>query len=157
MSSPNIKRTSTVVPVGILEGVNWQDSFEIFPLGQKLRVDEAVEKMFGDAPPLWIRMLNGLRNALVRPFGIKPGQITTDDRQPGAFPTLEKTEDYVVLGYDDWHLNFRVVVQTHDRPAGQSVSLTTLVRRNNWFGYLYVFLITPFHDLIVSRLLRNLS
>ncbi|WP_414899036.1 DUF2867 domain-containing protein [Rhodovulum sp. YEN HP10] len=97
------------------------------------------------------------RNRIVGLFGIKPEQIAIGETQEGGFPVIFHSEDVVVCGFDDWHLNFRIVIRVHERDAGRAVRLTTLVRRNNGFGYCYIFLISPVHKLIVRRLLRNLS
>ncbi|WP_420557053.1 DUF2867 domain-containing protein [Roseovarius sp.] len=152
-----IKKVAVALPSAFLEGANWADAYEFLPLSERLDALDAATAMFDKVPPLWVRCLNETRNRIVGLFGIKRGQISIDETTGGAFPLLSRSEDVVVYGFDDWHLDFRVVIQIHDVDAGRAVRLTTLVRRRNSFGYGYIFLITPFHMLIVRGLLRNLS
>lgn len=43
-----------------------------------------------------------------------------------------------MLGFDDRHLDFRIVVDLEEQECRQLVSVTTLVRRKNLFGRLYL-------------------
>ena len=153
----SIKKVAAPLPSAFLEGANWADAYEFCYLKKKQNALEAAEVMFAPTPPLWIRALNAMRNRVVGLFGIKPGQITIDSTKSGAFPIVAQSDETVVYGFDDWHLNFRIALQIRDTPTGRAVTLTTLVHRKNWYGYCYIFLISPFHRLIVKHLLRNLS
>jgi hypothetical protein len=63
-----------------------------------------------------------------------------------------------VLGFDDRHLDFRIVIDVRqDRPSGQTLSVMTLVHRNNLFGRLYLAAVLPFHKLIVRRMLSGIG
>lgn len=156
MGHAAIRKVAVDLPSEFLPGANWADAYEFSHLSQILNATEAAKTMFESPPPRWVRALNALRNKIVGIFGIKPGQITIAEGQDGAFPRLSQSQDAAVYGFDDWHLNFRIVIEVRDRDAGHAVRLTTLVRRNNGFGHVYIFLISPFHRLIVRRLLRNL-
>ncbi|SHO59169.1 DUF2867 domain-containing protein [Vibrio quintilis] len=145
------------LPGHFLPQANWADCYEIVAKEKNLKSPAAVAKMFSSQPPWWIKALNGVRNKIVGLIGIKSGEISVDQQQAGAFPIVSQSEQTTVMGFDDWHLNFRVVVETMEKASGTRVRLSTFVQRRNWFGYLYIFLITPFHKLIVRRLLKNLS
>ena len=72
------------------------------------------------------------------------------------FPILFESPKRVVLGLDDWHLDFRIVVEVEaDGGTGTRLRTTTLVRRKNLFGRLYIGLVSPFHRLIVPATLRG--
>lgn len=157
MGNYNIEKVAVALPSVFLEGANWADAYEFRYLSENLNAADAVGAMFGQAPPLWVRFLNVTRNKIVGLFGIKSGQISIDETQAGAFPAVFQSEEVAVYGFDDWHLDFRIVIQVLEKEVGRAVRLTTLVRRNNGFGYCYIFLISPVHKLIVRRLLRNLS
>lgn len=157
MSHFGIKQVEVALPNAHFGQANWADAYETIAPGRCLSAPEAVEKMFGEKPPAWIRLLNGTRNRIVGLIGLKTGQISVDNGQAGAFPVISQSDDAVVVGFDDWHLNFRVVVETRRAENGTAVALSTLVNRRHWFGYLYIFAITPFHKLIVRRLLSNLA
>lgn len=152
-----IKEVEARLPSAFLDHANWADAYQFSPLNERLNAQEALDRMFGVNPPFWIVALNGMRNRIVGVFWVKPGKITVDAAQSDAFPILETTEEVAVLGFDDWHLNFRVVIQVTEQGTGQAVTLTTLVHRKTWFGRGYIFLVTPFHRLVVKRLLLNLS
>ena len=60
------------------------------------------------------------------------------------------------MGFDDWHLDFRVVVDVLALGADrQQVTATTLVRTHNWMGRAYLALIMPFHRMIVRTMLAQ--
>jgi hypothetical protein len=113
--------------------------------------------MFGAAPPAWARFLNKLRDRLGSLVDLKPGEAKDDGSQAGSFPITHQTDDTVVFGFGDWHLNFRVVVEVTGQDGGSLVVASTLVRRKHWFGHAYLTLISPFHKMIVRHLLRNVA
>lgn len=111
-----------------------------------------------DQFPGWVRALLLIRNALVSPFGLKGSGADGKAEMVGFFPIVSQSSNQAVLGFDDTHLDFRIVVDVS--PAGelaQRVSVTTLVRRKILFGRVYIALITPLHRLIVRTMLSRLS
>ncbi len=70
---------------------------------------------------------------------------------------LSETPERLVAGFDDHHLDFRVVVDVTASGRGQQVTATTLVRTNNWLGRIYLAIILPFHRLVVRALLRQVA
>ena len=46
----------------------------------------------------------------------------------GIFPVISQTPDRLVAGFNDSHLDFRVVVDVATHGAGQQVTATTLVQ-----------------------------
>jgi hypothetical protein len=112
----------------------------------------AARGAFGKAP-VWISRLMGLRNALVAPLGLVHRSPKANPQAIGMFPILQDSKDRVVLGLDDRHLDFRVVVELMN--AGTSVSLTTLVQPHNVFGKAYLAIIMPFHRIITATILAQ--
>jgi Protein of unknown function (DUF2867) len=112
---------------------------------------DAARGAFGEAPR-WISALMRVRHALVAPFGLvhapPPGRPAV-----GIFPVLLETSERVVLGLDDTHLDFRVVVELLN--GGRSVSLTTLVQPHHLFGKAYLAAIMPFHRIIAATILAQ--
>lgn len=96
--------------------------------------------------PSWIRALMGLRNGLVMMVGLKPAPAS-------GFPVIRQSADEVVLGFDDRHLDFRLVVRVEKNVA----TLTTLVRWHNAWSRAYLRVILPFHRLIVPRMLQGVA
>jgi Protein of unknown function (DUF2867) len=112
---------------------------------------DAARGAFGVAPR-WISTLMQIRHALVAPFGLVHAPSPTH-AAIGIFPILLETPEKVVLGLDDKHLDFRVVVELLN--GGRSVSLTTLVEPHHRFGQAYLTAIMPFHRLIAATILNQ--
>jgi hypothetical protein len=100
-----------------------------------------------------------LRNSIVRPFGLKtPKPPTAADNGTGIgiFPLLRESAQEVLLGLDDRHLDFRIVVTVVPADAGnQAVTVTSLIRTHNLLGRSYLRMVLPFHRLIVCQLLQR--
>jgi hypothetical protein len=109
--------------------------------------------------PRWIDGLIRLRNILVTPFGLK----TSGEGAPapggliGLFPVLSETPERLVAGFDDSHLDFRIVVDVTGDAANRQVTSTTLVRTNNLLGRTYLTLIMPFHKLVVRSMMGRIA
>jgi hypothetical protein len=141
-----------------LAGAQFADAFRIAVDGPPLDARIAAQRMMGRSPR-WIETLLSLRNALVAPFGLKTSGAgeKTAGGLIGIFPVLSETPDRLVAGFDDHHLDFRVVVDVESSGQGQQVTATTLVRTHNWLGRTYLAIILPFHRLVVRSLLRQVA
>jgi hypothetical protein len=130
--------------------------------GGTIDARNAAERMMGHSPA-WIEALLTLRHILVAPFGLKTsGKSENPPRETiGLFPILTQTPDRLVAGFNDKHLDFRVVVDVATAgpgsQTGQRVTATTLVKTHNVFGRLYLAIILPFHRLIVPAMLRKVA
>jgi hypothetical protein len=99
-----------------------------------------------------------LRDCLVTPFGLKTSSTAgTHADAIGIFPVLSDTPDRLVAGFDDSHLDFRVVVDVISSGGGQRVTATTLVLTHNRLGRAYLAIILPFHRLVVRAMLRQVA
>lgn len=143
---------------GILPGADFADAFGLDAnepnLDALVAARRALEHM-----PAWVAGLLRVRDSIVRPFGLE----TANDlaRRPvercGIFPVLSATPQRVVLGLNDRHLDFRIVVDTAPAGTGTRVVVTTLVKRHNLLGRVYLASIMPFHKLIVPTLLARVA
>ncbi len=132
------------------------------PAGRRYTPDEAVVLVFTTAPA-WVKGLLQLRNALVRPFGLKIGPHQESARRgpllPGArvglFRVFDRRPDELLLGEDDRHLDFRVSVLLRDEGEAQWAIVTTVVSFHNALGRAYFAVVRPFHQLIVPALIRR--
>jgi hypothetical protein len=144
----------------LLTGVQFSDAFSIEIDGAPLDARQAAVGMMAHGPR-WIDALMRLRNALVAPFGLKtpsPGESASSATNTiGIFPVLSETPDRLVAGFDDSHLDFRVVIDVASTGRGQRVTATTLVQTHNLFGRTYLAIILPFHRLIVRTMLRQVA
>lgn len=128
-------------------------------------------KLFISAGPKWVDFLMFVRDKVVGLFGLKTsGQITDQDKhidnikmevgeQLGIFELVAKTENEIIIGGDDKHLNFRVSLYLEpltDATPKRELIITTCVKFNNLFGKLYFIPVKPFHGIIVYRTLKNI-
>lgn len=127
-----------------------------------LGLDEIVPAFF-KATPGWFHVLLKLRNWLVAPLGLKTGPATADAIKPpfvpgqrlGIFCIYAVSENEIVLGEDDLHLDFRTSLLLLDTPQGRHLAACTWVSPHNLGGRVYLALVKPFHRLIVTVMVRN--
>lgn len=94
-----------------------------------------------------------LRNRVVAVVGLKTVALAAGE-SAGGFPVVASSRERTVLGFDDRHLDFRIVVDLQEGAGGSVVRVTTLVRRKNLFGRVYLFAVGPFHRRIVPTTMR---
>nr|WP_321409913.1 DUF2867 domain-containing protein [uncultured Carboxylicivirga sp.] len=110
--------------------------------------------------PQWIKALFTIRNKMVEIIGIKtkiPEDYNEDFKVGGYvkfFKIYSISENKVVLGADDSHLNFRAIIK-NDHTEKYNIKVTTLVEYNNSTGRMYMKIIKPFHRQVVKRLVAN--
>ena len=154
-----VDEVTPAIDVGaLLPGAQFSDAYRIDVDNGALDARHAAERMMA-RQPRWAEALLTLRNILVAPFGLKTsGASTTAPREMvGIFPILSEKPDRLVAGFDDKHLDFRIVVDVATSGARRNVTATTLVLTHNWLGRTYLAIIMPFHRLIVRALLRQVA
>jgi Protein of unknown function (DUF2867) len=142
----------------LLAGAQYVDAFRITVDGAALDARRAAERMMARGPR-WVEALLALRNRLVAPFGLKTPDPTGTGAAGsiGIFPVVSETPDRLVAGFNDHHLDFRVVVDVAASSHGQDVTATTLVLTHNLLGRTYLAIILPFHRLIARTMLRQVA
>jgi hypothetical protein len=145
---PDVSRES------VLAGAQFADAFRVTVTDAKLDARGAADRIFSRSPR-WVKMLLDLRNRIVAPFGLKTSAVreARAGGMVGMFPILNETPERLVAGFNDHHLDFRVVVDVVPVTDGREVTATTLVLTHNWLGRTYLAVIHPFHRLIVKTLL----
>jgi hypothetical protein len=143
----------------LLAGAQFRDAYSITIDDDALDARLAAERMLALLAhgPRWIDILLALRNLIVAPFGLKTSAPLGAVDLIGIFPVVSQTPDRLVAGFDDRHLDFRVVVDVTSAAHGQRVTATTLVKTHNLLGRVYLAIILPFHRLIVRRMLRQVA
>ena len=134
---------------GCLPGSDYIDSYCVTTMPGLDPVGAA--RLIFDHPPRWIVQLSKLRDAIVVPFGLK--STKPNPSTIGIFPIQSITADRVVMGMDDTHLDFRVVVHVD----GPMVTVTTLVRYRTAFGNFYMSAIKPAHRLIARTMVGRIA
>jgi len=118
--------------------------------------------------PVWISFLMKMRNSIVFPFGLKNvGRLENiasskhvDDYsvgdRVGIFTLASQSPNEIILEDCDKHLNVQVSFLIEQNRETAIVHATTVVHVHNVFGKAYMFVVTPFHKLIVPNSLNKL-
>ena len=99
-----------------------------------------------------------LRNRIAVLFGLKPARRTLRDERVrfGSFPVICCAPERVVLGFDDKHLDFRIIVDVAKTGAAHSqITATTMVHPHNLLGQIYLAFVLPFYRMIVPPMLAQ--
>jgi len=152
------KAEIVTLPHPALPAADWADCYVVSVKGADMRAIDAARRVLGSAPG-WVRSLLALRNRLVGLVGLKSAELKVGTAgSVGAFPIVSESNGQVVLGFDDKHLDFRIVVDVRPNGGhGSLVAVTTVVARHNLGGRVYIAVITPFHKAIVKSLLNRLD
>jgi hypothetical protein len=136
------------------------DFSDTFSTSNHSNTIEEIAKLIFDTSPKWISNLFRIRNWIVKFFGLKtsvPADYHTKFELGGYvkfFKIYYIAENEVILGADDKHLNFRVLIyNTHAEKY--NIKVTTLVKFNNSFGKFYMTLVKPFHRLVVMKMVSQ--
>jgi hypothetical protein len=124
---------------------------------------ELVAAFFMSAPK-WVDHLMVLRNKLVSLIGLKGGGIDptllsppySKGQQIGVFKIQEITQNEVVLGERDRHLDFKTSLLVSCNGDDELV-VCTVVRINNLFGKLYFLVVKPIHRIIVPIMIKAMA
>ncbi len=148
------------LPHSSLENADWADAYQVsveqeFGFGSAREAGEAIFQAF----PKVTNYLLVLRGIIMAPFGLKGPKhiesINTDSI--GFFPVMRESEKSVTAGFDDMHLDFRIVVDLGDHANLQSIKLATIIKRHNWIGWAYLATILPFHRWIIRSALARVK
>jgi hypothetical protein len=154
MTGPVREITPNVDAGTVLAGAQFIDAFRVDVGNTLLDAREACVRMVLHGPR-WVDALTRLRNVLVTPIGLKtsgqgapaPGGLI------GLFPVVSETPERLVAGFNDYHLDFRIVVDVTGETGERQVTTTTLVRTHNLLGRTYLTLIIPFHKLVARSMM----
>ncbi len=152
----------------VLKNVHFSDAYEASIARPSIDAQGAYAAIFGPKPG-WILMLLKIRGVFANIAGLKHPEITevgaiepNAGRRPyaigdrvGLFGVQSISAKELILGVDDKHLNFRVSVLRSLQNDIEKVTISTVVELNNGLGRAYLFLIKPFHKLIVRSILQN--
>jgi hypothetical protein len=116
--------------------------------------------------PLWVRRLLIARNKVASLAGLDAPTLSEilhveiKDRyvvgeKIGVWPIFGLSEDEIVAGRNNRHLDFRLSVMKMSDGGETSVVVSTICSVHNLAGKLYLFLVVPFHRYGVRKLLVN--
>ncbi len=156
----------TSVPVPSRSGIshlyksmNLADAFAIrLPAGTSSNPDLLARFIFSHQPS-WIGWLTKVRDTIVACFGLKTAKhLASLANRIGIFKVYSTNQTEIVLGEDDKHLDFRISIlcSGEAKPEGsRQLVFSTVVHCHNRLGRVYIFVIAPFHRLVIkASLLR---
>jgi hypothetical protein len=141
------------------------DSFDA-PLADPSLAPIEILQRASKATPDWAVSLMSIRNRVVKPLGLKTGpafragvdrpaaDYEIGDRI-GLFTLFAKTENEVVVGIDDRHLDVRVSVMKFARAGAARFAFSTVVKTHNLLGRLYMVPVGRIHPIIVWTLMNG--
>ncbi|CAM1372227.1 DUF2867 domain-containing protein [Tenacibaculum xiamenense] len=141
----------------LLKLIDFSDTFSTTNHSNSIK--EITQLIFNYSPK-WIDTLFSIRNKLAAIVGLKNSvpEDYNNDFKIGGYVGFFKIYDLegaeCILGLNDSHLNFRVIIarQTLEQ---YNVKVTTLVEYNNLKGKIYMTIIKPFHRIVVKRMVAN--
>jgi hypothetical protein len=119
-----------------------------------------ITNLIFNTSPKWLELLFKLRNNLVKIIGLKtdiPEDYNETFKVGGYvkfFKIYSISNNQVILGANDSHLNFRAIVE-NDTSKDYNIKVITLVQFNNKKGEFYMNIIKPFHRLVVKKMVKN--
>ena len=114
--------------------------------------------------PSWIGWLTSVRDAVAGCLGLKTAKqlaALSDEGQGDRiafFKVYGKSDSEIILGEDDKHLDFRLSVLRSPALSptlGAQLTVSTVVHCHNLLGRAYLWVIAPFHRLVVKASLRR--
>jgi len=168
----NVRVYSVPVPadglmVGRFSEVHYGDAYAADLPGGCVVTAEQAARAFFMSVPRWVHGLLAVRNLPAKLLGLKTGEGHTMEDMANApcvsgqafgfFTVVDRTEEEILMGEEDRHLDFLFSVMVRALPgkAAPSVIMATAVRFNNLLGRLYFIPVKPFHRIIVRAMLKN--
>jgi len=150
-----VREFEVKLPHPALPGSDWADGWQTNCSREFKDARQAAEAAVANFP-FWTLPMLVLRQIIVFPFGLKGSskEAETSGKRIGIFPVVSEEENRLVAGFDDRHLDFRIVIDLGD--DRRTVSLVTLIKRHNWVGRAYLQMVLPFHRAIIRSALAKL-
>lgn len=96
--------------------------------------------------PGWIRVLFGIRQAMVGLVGINKGE-------PSVFDVDRVENGEALISANDTHLNFRAAIRVDTE--SRLLQLTTVVKLRGWKGKLYWSVVSLFHGPVTRSMMTR--
>lgn len=152
-----------------LPGASFYDCYSIDIAGQRHTALEYF-LMTIKRSPLWVERLMWLRNKTVQLVGLKdlggmadfnagkPASAYLPGDRVGIFTLISATDDELLVGDNDKHLNVELSLYRHPVLAEgvQTLSITTVVHVHNWLGRLYMLPVKPMHKIIAPAVFNRI-
>ena len=149
--------------LGIYPATDLADAYAVELPGGASDDPEHLARFIFARSPRWVGHLMRVRDAIVSVFGLKTArQLQAVDadavrERVGFFRIYSRAPAEILLGEDDRHLDFRLsVLCTPASPTtARQLTVSTVVCCRNRLGRAYLFVIAPFHRLIMRASLHQ--
>ena len=153
--------SSSVLDRRVIEAAWFRDSW-CAPLSRsEAAVTDIFFAVFGHKP-LWMKRILVARNGIASLFGLEiptiaeimHPEIRSNYRvgdKIGPWPIFALTDQELVAGRDNKHLDFRISVLK----TGKSAVFSTVCNVHNPFGKIYLLCIVPFHTWGIRKLISS--
>ena len=147
---------------------HFNDSYSVITVNNELDPLHIYLLMVNNTP-VWINSLLSIRNKIVKLLGLKDvGQLgevdyinhsdadELTDAKLDIFTIESFSENEMILTLNDRHLNIKMSILKRKHTDETEVIVSTIVNFNNKLGKVYMFIISPFHRLVMMRLMNNI-
>jgi hypothetical protein len=155
----------SVLSRDLIENAHFRDSYRAPLTRNELGVVDIFFAIFAHHP-WWMKLLLIVRNKAASLIGLDAPtasevlHVEIGDRYAvgekiGVWPIFSLTDDELVVGRDNKHMDFRLSVLKLPDGDRMSVAVSTVCTVHNLAGKCYLFCIVPFHRLGLRKLLAN--
>ncbi len=148
-----------------LADADFYDAYEA-PLNDRALSPTEIFLRASRATPQWVGVAMTLRNQIVRRLGLKDvgtmreyGGKSADTYRVGdrlgIFHIFGKTENELLLGIDDRHLDVRVSLMKSEQNSLSRYVVSTVVHMHNRLGRIYMAPVGRIHPLVVRAMMRR--
>jgi hypothetical protein len=157
--------SGSVLSRELIERAYFRDSYRVLLSRRELGVVDIFFGIFGHHPP-WMKLLLIVRNKVASLAGLDAPtaadilHVEIKDRyvvgdKIGVWPIFWLSEDELVAGRNNKHLDFRLSVLKVPDGERTSVVVSTICTVHNLSGKLYLFFVVPLHRYGVRKLMAN--
>ena len=144
------------VPAGaqvtrVFSTVDYADAYRAkVPAGDHQSVESVSRAVLAALLPCWSKQRDqDLLRAVLNRSTFQPGSSL------GGWRVYQKASQEIIVGADESHLDFRVSVLLSEENGVQWVTVSTLVRYNNWKGRAYFVPVRFGHQIVVPHMVRT--
>ena len=149
----------------LIERAYFRDSYRVPLSRRELGIVDVFFGIFAHHP-LWMKLLLIVRNKVASLAGLEAPtaseilHVEVKDRyvvgeKIGVWPIFSLSENEVIAGRNNKHMDFRLSVLKVPDGDRTSVVVSTICTVHNLTGKLYLFFVVPFHRYGVRKLMAN--
>ncbi|MBI2955885.1 MAG: DUF2867 domain-containing protein [Acidobacteria bacterium] len=130
--------------------VNYADAYRVsLPANAPQDIESVSRAVLAELLPCWSnqRSRDSLR-AQLQQATFEPG------RSLGGWTAYYKAANEIVVGADQPHLDFRFSIHVQEKDGARWVTVSTVVRYNNWQGRAYFVPVRIGHQIIIPHMVR---